>query len=84
MAIFNFSTSGVIDLDILCYHNTVMNNGDLVLPHPRMHERAFVLYPLREVAPLWRHPFVDKLVDEMIAALPQGQEFVWIEDSCLL
>ena len=56
----------------------------MVLPHPRMHERAFVLYPRREVAPLWRHPFVDKLVDEMIAALPQGQEFVCIEDSCLL
>ena len=45
----------------------------LVLPHPRMHERAFVLLPLLDVAPDWLHPATGKTVTEMAAALP-GQE----------
>jgi 2-amino-4-hydroxy-6-hydroxymethyldihydropteridine diphosphokinase len=51
-----------LDLDLLDYHGRVTEDwpagadGRLVLPHPRMHERAFVLEPLREVAPHWTHP----------------------------
>ncbi|MCP1336114.1 2-amino-4-hydroxy-6-hydroxymethyldihydropteridine diphosphokinase [Futiania mangrovi] len=41
----------------------------LALPHPRLHERAFVLYPLRDAAPGWRHPVTGASPDEMIAAL---------------
>ncbi len=74
----------VIDLDILTYQGMVMEEADLVLPHPRMCERAFVLYPLQEVAPGWHHPVVGKTVDQMIAELPLGQKFERIEGSRLL
>lgn len=64
-----------IDLDLLAYGDRVAK-GDAVprLPHPRMHERAFVLLPLQEIAPHWYHPLVGRTVEEMIKRLPPGQE----------
>ncbi len=60
----------VIDLDLLDYRGTVCATPELELPHPRLHERAFVLLPLADVAPAWRHPVLGKRIDEMIAELP--------------
>jgi len=63
-----------IDLDLLAYDDRVEEGGDgPVLPHPRLQERAFVLLPLGEVAPGWRHPRMQRTVEELIAALPAGQ-----------
>jgi 2-amino-4-hydroxy-6-hydroxymethyldihydropteridine diphosphokinase len=57
-----------LDLDLLDYDGLVQA-GPPVLPHPRMSERAFVLMPLREVAPDWRHPVSGKSIDQSIAEL---------------
>lgn len=64
----------VLDLDLIAYGERVTGaDGWPVLPHPRMHERAFVLLPLAEIAPRWRHPASGAAVADLVAALPPGQ-----------
>jgi 2-amino-4-hydroxy-6-hydroxymethyldihydropteridine diphosphokinase len=58
-----------LDLDILDYDGRI-EAGPPVLPHPRIESRAFVLVPLRDVAPDWRHPVSGQPVDALIRALP--------------
>ncbi len=57
-----------IDLDLLDYLGAVQA-GPPALPHPRLHRRAFVLLPLAEIAPGWRHPVSRRSVGDLIAAL---------------
>lgn len=61
-----------IDLDLLLYGDAVIEEGGLRVPHPRMHERAFVLAPLAEVAPEAVHPVRGETVREMLARLSRG------------
>jgi 2-amino-4-hydroxy-6-hydroxymethyldihydropteridine diphosphokinase len=62
----------LIDLDLLAYGREVRNDGAPVLPHPRLTERAFVLLPLCDIAPGWRHPD-GRSLDTLIAALEADQ-----------
>ena len=57
-----------LDLDLLDYEGGVQH-GTPELPHPRMAERAFVLLPLKDVAPDWRHPVSGKTIDTLISEL---------------
>jgi 2-amino-4-hydroxy-6-hydroxymethyldihydropteridine diphosphokinase len=63
-----------LDLDIIDYEGKVENTPELILPHPRMQDRAFVLVPLAEIAPHWKHPIQRKTVKSLISALPPGQK----------
>lgn len=58
-----------IDLDILLYEDMVLTEGDLQIPHPRMHERIFVLEPLAEISPGKIHPVFLKRIDELLSLL---------------
>lgn len=62
-----------LDLDIIAMDDLVRDRPDPILPHPRAHERAFVLVPLAEVAPGWVHPRLHLPVEALIAALPEQQ-----------
>jgi 2-amino-4-hydroxy-6-hydroxymethyldihydropteridine diphosphokinase len=62
-----------LDLDLLDYDGHQCATATLVLPHPRLHQRRFVLVPLRDIAPEWRHPALGMTVAELVARLPSGQ-----------
>ena len=64
----------VLDIDLLDYGGLASQVEQLVLPHQRMHQRAFVLLPLRDLAPDWRHPTLHQDLPELIAAMPPGQQ----------
>jgi 2-amino-4-hydroxy-6-hydroxymethyldihydropteridine diphosphokinase len=62
-----------IDLDLLLYNGVVLAGPGLVLPHPEMHRRAFVLLPLVEIAPEAWHPLLGKTAAELLAALDPAE-----------
>lgn len=62
----------IIDVDILLFANSVVDTPGLIIPHPALHQRRFVLEPLAEIAPDVRHPVFKRTVREMRDALPAG------------
>lgn len=64
----------VIDLDLLAYDEVVVDDPLLSLPHPRLHQREFVLVPLGEVAPDWRHPDSSKTPAELLGDLRRAAD----------
>ena len=60
----------IIDLDILSFDDLIINSSLLTLPHPRLHLRNFVLVPLSQIAPSWRHPILKKSISTLIHESP--------------
>lgn len=61
-----------IDLDILLYDTRMMDSERLTIPHPRMHERRFVLVPLAQIAPKLLHPRLKKNIEELLVCCRDG------------
>jgi len=58
-----------LDLDLIAYNDTAMQTKRLTLPHPHMHERMFVLQPLCDIRPNWRHPILKQTARELLESL---------------
>jgi 2-amino-4-hydroxy-6-hydroxymethyldihydropteridine diphosphokinase len=70
-----------LDLDLIAYADTVYGwkkeaDDSLILPHPRMSKRGFVLLPLHEIAPNWCHPVLLISLEELISQLDPGQQIM--------
>lgn len=64
----------VIDIDMLYYGDLVMDSARLTVPHPRLHERRFVLAPLHEIAPDFMHPLLSKTTKQLLDECPDPGE----------
>ena len=65
----------ILDLDIIDYKKKILYiKNKLIIPHPRMHERSFVLQPLSELNPKWMHPIKKKGIKELIRNLNDKQK----------
>lgn len=61
-----------LDIDLICMADTVCDTQELTLPHPRMHLRDFVLRPLAELSPSWRHPLTGQTAVAMLRQLKKS------------
>jgi len=69
-----------LDLDLLDYDGLVIDTPRLTLPHPRLHQRRFVLEPLFEIAPNWRHPVLGLGAADLLAGLAPEQPVRRLDD----
>jgi 2-amino-4-hydroxy-6-hydroxymethyldihydropteridine diphosphokinase len=63
-----------LDLDLIDHDGRRLSGASLVLPHPRAHERLFVVGPLAEIAPRWRHPVLERTAAELAATATVGRD----------
>jgi len=72
-----------IDLDVLFYDNLVLSSSELTIPHPEAHKRAFVLIPLRDLAPDLVHPVLKRSVKDLCSELELGaQKIIYLGSLC--
>lgn len=66
-----------IDLDLLLYGQAILNTEELIVPHPRLHQRRFVLVPLSELSPELEHPLLKKRMQDLLNELDErGQKVI--------
>lgn len=71
--------SRTMDIDILFFNNEVIDNPELEVPHPRLHQRLFVLQPLSEIAPNFVHPALKKSISELLMICEDKSECKRVE-----
>ena len=71
----------VMDIDILFFNNEIIKTSSLEIPHPRLHIRNFVLFPLHEIAPGFIHPVFKKTISELVKASPDKGEVKKLNDG---
>lgn len=70
----------LLDLDLIAYNNEIIKDGDrLIVPHPRMHKRLFVLKPLEDISKNWNHPVSGQTISEMLQNIPNDQQAKQLE-----
>jgi 2-amino-4-hydroxy-6-hydroxymethyldihydropteridine diphosphokinase len=72
--------SRTLDLDIVAMGDLAGTFDGVTLPHPHMHQRAFVLAPMAEVAPGWRHPVLGGTVAQLLSRLPDARGYRRVDD----
>ena len=60
----------IIDIDILFFNNEIINQSDLIVPHPEIQNRRFVLIPVNEIAPQMIHPVLNKTIEQLLLQCP--------------
>ncbi len=75
-------SSRTIDLDIIFYENLIINTHKLIIPHPRLHLRNFVLYPLNDIVPDWQHPVLKLTVKQLLKKSKDNSK-IYIYDKTL-
>jgi 2-amino-4-hydroxy-6-hydroxymethyldihydropteridine diphosphokinase len=71
----------ILDMDILLFDDMVMNSSGLIIPHPRMHKRRFVLKPICDIDPSIIHPVLNKEMQVLLASLDENEQRI-IEYQC--
>jgi len=72
----------LLDLDLIAYHDDIIMDGQrLIVPHPRAHERLFVLKPIADIDPAWRHPKTKMTLDDMLTQCDETQQAQPLEDT---
>ncbi|MEK7255186.1 MAG: 2-amino-4-hydroxy-6-hydroxymethyldihydropteridine diphosphokinase [Bacteroidota bacterium] len=72
-----------MDIDILFYDSKVLKTKDLTIPHPLLHRRNFALVPMLEIAPLKKHPVLDKTIEELYEESEDELDVVLLETEML-
>ncbi|OYU70092.1 MAG: 2-amino-4-hydroxy-6-hydroxymethyldihydropteridine diphosphokinase [Alphaproteobacteria bacterium PA2] len=63
-----------LDLDLIAHGRTLLDTAELILPHPRAAERFFVMGPLADIAPHWRHPVLGETAEKLARSAPIGRD----------